>query len=425
MVRAYDIRTGAVMWTDKFDRAGQFDFAVHVVVGGGRVFVAGITNPAAGNDDDFTVRAYNAQTGALDWEDTFDYGGLDEAFAIAVGGGRVVAIGGGVNASGNEDIILRAYDANNGTVLWTRIVDQGADEEGQFLAIHGGRVFMAALGNGGETPCVASISPAALNPPGAYRGDCDFLVRAYDLATGKLVWSNQMNIGGDFDVAYYIAVDGSTVAAVGIGTPYGSTCQPDVGAGGNCDWLVRMYDARTGFPLWGDLFDRDPAPGGFDQASRVAIEGRRIFVTGFTAAPGSNCTNPFTTGGNCDFTLRAYDIRTGGILWQRFFDLAGGFDLAGPIDAKDGRVVAAGRGQVNSVFPTNVFSGPYMDWLVRTYDARTGALLWKDQFDYASGHDRVAWVAIQGRRVVAVGRSANNSTGDPQSEDWLVRTYER
>jgi outer membrane protein assembly factor BamB len=186
-----------------------------------------------------------------------------------------------------------------------------------------------------------------------------------------------------------------------------------------------VYDARTGFPLWGDLFDRDPAPGGFDQANRVEIQDRRFFVTGLTAAPGGNCTNPFTSGGNCDFTLRACDIRTGGILWQKMFDLAGGFDAAGPIAVKDGKVVAARRGQVNNVFPTDTLAGPLIDWLVRTYDARTGALLWQDRFDHANGHDRVVGVAIQGRRVVAVGRSASKPSGLRQDEDWLVRTYER
>ena len=78
---------------------------------GSRIFVAGFSRNAAGNDD-FLVRAYDARHGDLLWEDQFDKAGdLDGAAAIAVQGRRVFAAGEGTNAAGNLDFLVRAYNA--------------------------------------------------------------------------------------------------------------------------------------------------------------------------------------------------------------------------------------------------------------------------------------------------------------------------
>lgn len=424
-VNAYDIRTGAVIWIDRFDRAGQFDNAFAVAVDGGQVFVAGETAPAAGDEDDFTVRAYDARNGELLWQDIFDFGGFDEAFDVAVGSGIVVAVGGGVSAAGSEHLIVRAYDAATGALIWTLTSGGlGGDSEAAAVAIDGNRAFVAGLAGAGTGTCVGGLGPAAESAEGPYRGDCDLLVVALDLASGRLHWGDLVNIGGNFDEALSIAAQHGKVAVVGVGTPPGSACQGDFPSSGNCDWLVRVYDGGTGTFLWGDLFDRDPAPGGFDRANGVVMDAGAIFVSGFTAAPFGNCTTP-TSGGDCDFTVRAYDATTGGILWEDLFDLAHGFDTAGPIAVGGGRLVVGGRGQVNNVFPTDTFFGPLMDWLIRAYDAKTGASLWQDRFDFANGHDRVSGVHIQGNFVIAVGRSANTSSGVSRDEDWLVRAYQR
>jgi hypothetical protein len=73
------------------------------------VFAAGFGTNATGNQD-FLLRAYQAKDVDLLWEDLVDKAGLSEAaVALATGGGQVVAGGVGTNAAGSLDVILRAY----------------------------------------------------------------------------------------------------------------------------------------------------------------------------------------------------------------------------------------------------------------------------------------------------------------------------
>ena len=65
------------------------------------------------------VRAYDAERGVLVWSDTFaPVGGTGTSFfatqgarAVATGGNRVFAVGSGINANGDQDFIVRAYEA--------------------------------------------------------------------------------------------------------------------------------------------------------------------------------------------------------------------------------------------------------------------------------------------------------------------------
>ncbi len=82
-----------------------------MVVADGRVFAVGGVEPVPGSPD-FVVRAYDAMTGALLWEDEFDKSGSnDQASAVATALGRVFAAGFATNAAGDTDFLLRVYDA--------------------------------------------------------------------------------------------------------------------------------------------------------------------------------------------------------------------------------------------------------------------------------------------------------------------------
>jgi hypothetical protein len=74
------------------------------------VFIAGFGTNAAGNVD-VLVQAYQAKTGTLVWEGQVDQPGLDDAvLALAAGGGQMVAAGVGTTATGDMDVLNRAYD---------------------------------------------------------------------------------------------------------------------------------------------------------------------------------------------------------------------------------------------------------------------------------------------------------------------------
>ena len=109
-VRAYEAHSGLLLWEDHFDRAGGHDTDFGIAAGEGLVVAAGRTMDAAGNLD-WTVRAYEPRTGTLLWEDHFDRaGGLEEAVAVAIAGGQVIVAGQSANAAGNQDWSVFAYD---------------------------------------------------------------------------------------------------------------------------------------------------------------------------------------------------------------------------------------------------------------------------------------------------------------------------
>ena len=162
LVRAYDAKTGDLLWERQFDVAGGEDEANGIAVHGSRVFAVGFGGEP-GQDEDFLVRAYNAQTGDLLWGDQFDLTGSDdEARAVAVGGSGVFAVGFGIAANGKLDFLVRAYDAQTGDVLWQDQFDKaGNSDQALNVTVGGGKVFAVGVG---ETA----------------GNDGDFVVRAYD-----------------------------------------------------------------------------------------------------------------------------------------------------------------------------------------------------------------------------------------------------
>src|SRR5687767_6215101 len=80
----------------------------------------------------------------------------------------------------------------------------------------------------------------------------------------------------------------------------------------------------------------------------------------------------------------AYARTEGGdLLWQDQHDFAGGEDIAMAMAAADGRVVVVGSVQAMD-------GGT--DLMVRAYDGKSGALLWDDQVDRDGGDDKAVAV---------------------------------
>jgi hypothetical protein len=319
-VRAYDAKTGALRWADQRDPAGFNDVAEALAVWGGRVFAAGSGERGAGNQD-FLLRAYEAKTGTLLWEDQTDKAGLnDAAFALAVGGGLVFAAGFGTNAAGNQDFLVRAYRAKDGALVWEDQVDQAGFNDTAFaLAVAEGLVFAAGSGQRAA-------------------GNEDFLVRAYDATSGALRWENQVDPAGGFDGVNALAVEGGRLFAAGFVTS----------AAGNFDALIRAYDATSGALLWEDQVDH----AGFDDAAlALTVRGEQVFIAGF----GTNAA------GNFDVLVRAYQVKDGALVWEDQVDKAGFDDAAVALAAGGGQVVAAGVG-------TNAAGN--FDVLIRAYEVK-------------------------------------------------------
>jgi hypothetical protein len=365
-----------VLWTDRFDRAGRDDQIHGVVLSGKRAFAVGRTETAGGEGDGL-VRCHDGRSGRLCWQDFYDVsGGEDEAFAVAAQGNRVFVSGRSASASGDTDFLVRAYDARSGHPLWQDTFDpSGKDDRAEAVAARGDRVFVAGR--------VGDASSHEL-----------LVVRAYDGATGALLWQNTFDPPGDFVLVNDVAVAGRWVVVAG-----GAEA-----ANGEDDFLVHVIDRASGTTVFDDLVAG--ASGGDDGASAVAVDGGRAFAVGWL--DGSAAGVP----GTRDLVVRAYDLAERALLWQDVFDATGGEDVANGAALSGGRLLVAGA---------SADADASADLAVRCYAAASGRLLWQDRLDVAGDLDEARSVAAAGG-LFFVGGIATDAAG---ARETIVRAYRR
>jgi PQQ-like domain len=372
IVRAYNADTGKLLWQDDGDDGS----ARAIAVKGGRVFVAGYREGLLFEPHFFTIKAYNAGTGKLLWQDISNEG---TGSSIAVNGKRVFVAGNSKTEDTPYHFTVRAYNAYTGKLLWQDKSNQGSASS---IVVDGKRIFVAGYIENKDTAR-------------------DFTVRAYNANTGKLLWQDQVDgTANDSNFTYEraeaIDVSGSRVFVAGELWNEGT----------RSNFTIRVYNLYTGKLLWQDQVDSANDNWFFDRVRALDVNGSRVFVAGSIGNEG--------TGG--DFTVRAYSIYTGKLLWQDQFDgTANGNDLAQAISVKGSRVFAAG-------YVENVDTA--LDFTVRAYNAYTGRLLWQDQFDGTTNDlsydfDMAEAVDATGRRVFVGGEAWNEGT----RSDFTVRAY--
>jgi hypothetical protein len=129
IILAYDVKTGNTVWEAQFDKAGGDDYGRAIAIKGNTIFVTGYGTNASGNYDIITL-AYDAKTGNLLWESTFDKaGGYDWGIAMAIKGNSIFVTGYARNASDNDDVITLAYDAKTGNLLWEATFDKAGKND--------------------------------------------------------------------------------------------------------------------------------------------------------------------------------------------------------------------------------------------------------------------------------------------------------
>ncbi len=83
--------------------------AYKVRVASGHVFVTGSVGRYPG--EDLRMRAYDAATGVLEWEDRYDKAqGWDRGIDLAVDGSRVFVVGAATGGAGGTDFLIRACE---------------------------------------------------------------------------------------------------------------------------------------------------------------------------------------------------------------------------------------------------------------------------------------------------------------------------
>lgn len=387
VVRAYDAQGGALLWTD---RLGAADSATAVVMDNQRVVVTGHNFDAATASFRTRIRAYVTKTGAVAWED-----GWSERFAIglAMGSERTVVAGAFVNAADVPQFRVRAYVTKSGAVAWN---DESSPVPTGYVAglfsvrgvvVRDGTAYVAAsvgvVGHGGQRAC---------------------LIRAYDVAAGKLLWQTLRDLHNTCDPSA-IATDGQRVVI---------TARTGIDG---IHFLVQAHDAATGEFVWQDIVP-GPSPL-YGPAGGVAMTGRHTVVVG-----GRSVTVEYPEGTRVHeaFVVRSYDTATGALRWEDLHhpNRFGPFHWFGwDVDAVSGRLFAVGQ-EVEG-------NGT---WLVRAYDAKRGDVLWEDEFQPAGGSAETQVLAVAGGRVFVAGSSGRRFECTPtgcklvQAADMMIRAYD-
>jgi len=256
--------------------------------------------------------------------------------------------------------LLRAYDPISGTLLWEdRLQDVAGAEELGRLAVDDGRLFVTAM---------AARTSASTG--------FDWMARAYDAATGAVLWTDDLH-RGSYDWARRLAAAGGRVFVAGT-----------LGDGVLDRALaVRAYDGATGALAWAAEPGQLDAP---EVIPAVVASPDRVFV-----------------GAVVDGTARvlAYDAASGDVLWTR--DVAGA-DTIGALALAAGRVVATARdAQTLSI---------------RAYDQATGDLLWQRAEALPGGVG--APITVDGFQLAATAATVHTSYRRNGSSPMELHAYD-
>ena len=152
-MRAYDARTGNQLWEDVVNK-GRDDFVQDIAAGPEGVFVVGYGGNIGGSLNRILVRAYDKTIGALLWEDQVG-NGMNDAVAWQVETeGDLVLVSGSIGQGPDRELMLRAYDARTGRLVWDTRYPTASPYA---LAVDADRVYVAAMpSESQEEPTVPS-----------------------------------------------------------------------------------------------------------------------------------------------------------------------------------------------------------------------------------------------------------------------------
>ena len=372
---AYDARTGAPRWVDRYDGpAGAEDYVDSLVVSpnGSAVFVSG-TSYGRGSDDVATI-AYRASTGARMWVSRQGPPGVQDyarGLAVSPDGSRVFVTGTTEHVATRGDAVTVAYRASTGRALWIESIP-GPRRQRRLRAVAGGeprrrdglRVRLELRRRRSDDP-----HPARLR--------CLHRRRPVDERRHRIAPVH----GG---VAAHDRLESRWVLAV--------RRRHGPGAGTGTDFGTVAYDVGSGARLWARRYEG--VPRGYDYANALVVspDGSTVFVTG--GSPSGGSTGAFGTV--------AYGARTGATVWSRRY--------SGPVDgyASSSAIAVTTDGTRVYVTGESVGRGTAGDYATVAYRARTGEKVWSARYDGpTSDWDLALAVAVSpnGARVFVTGGS--------------------
>jgi uncharacterized delta-60 repeat protein len=322
--QSYDYATvkynssGVQQWVQRYDAGGGYDYAYSIAVdAAGNSYVTG-ESVETGTFDYATIK-YNA-SGVQLWVMRYNgtQNGSDRANSIAVDGSGNVYVTGRSQWSGNDYDIVTLKFNTSGIQQWGQLYNGAANDwdEGLSIAVDGsGNVYVTGYsissGTFSDYATIKYNSSGVQQWDARYSGTGNNSDRAYSIAvdgssnvyvTGRsygvgtnwdygTVKYNSSGVqqwvgrydgpGGDVDIAYSIAVDGSGNVYV--------TGNSDAII--NTDYATVKYNS-AGAEQWAARYN---GPGNLgDQANSIALDGSgNVYVTG--ASEGTGTSDDFAT----------------------------------------------------------------------------------------------------------------------------------
>jgi outer membrane protein assembly factor BamB len=362
VIHALRRRDGAPLWTDAVPGDSGITTDLQIASAAGRIFAAGYVADANGpGGTDIVIRAYDAATGTLLWNNLWDSGRDDFPNAIVAGPTAVVAAGVGANTLTSPlSFIVRAYDPTTGAVLWEDRQSPGERATATSVAITRTRVFVSGTTTTGNRTTG--------------------LLRVYNAATGALEWSltRREFVTGLAVVGRRLVVFGSYFDLSYLG----------------------VFDTRTGAALW-----EESGTEARGHVNAVAIEDTHLVAVG---------------GGSIGVGLRvqSYDLESGRQEWEARTEVGPGVLDVGNSIATNGRAVYIAGAHVRDDQDVQGFH--FQEIMVRAYDAATGALLWDDRSHRSPRPSTAVDVALDNRRLYVAGFAAASGT----NHDFVIRAYD-
>jgi hypothetical protein len=324
----------------------------------------------------YATVAYDASNGSTLWTRTFlGGGGWSEAKAVVVSqdGSMVFVTGTSYGKTTDQDYVTIAYDAGTGATSWVARYNgrgDGSDRVADLgVSPDGSTVFVTGgIQDAGGQPAWATLALDASTGTRRWvkihaRGTADLLSVSPD---GSTVFVS----GGNVTTVAYDASGGQKLWHARYRHIANEPIDLGVSADGSTVFVlsgaaIAAYDASTGAERW-----LDPMP-----ACRCGA-----LTTGAALAASPDSSTVFVTGQNygattdLDIATEALDASTGVRRWVAHYDGASHFDFAEAIAVSpDGR----------SVFVTGASQGPttWADYATIEYDAATGSERWARRFN--------------------------------------------
>ncbi len=173
----------------------------------------------------FLLRTYDAHSGELISEDEFELTVDEESAAeVEAGGGRVYAVGSGLGQGGLLTLVVRAYDARTGDLLWEDDLNPSLDAKPTLTSF--------------QTTGTQTLQPEHSGSQIRPVFQSSFIVRSLNSRTGEVIWEDEFH-------AHHEAPDPSR--------PRSSLGDEEL-VDHHFSIQIRTFDTATGEFLWEDQF---------------------------------------------------------------------------------------------------------------------------------------------------------------------------